>query len=246
MQSSAKDLGRVLIVDDEADTAYVIAELLTDAGCVTQTVTNPREALGRFEAFGPDLVTLDVIMAGLDGVSLCLAIRARSSVPILFVSAMAAAHDRVVGLRIGADDYLTKPFDNDELVARVTAILRRSALRRANRAELRVGDLVLDRGAKQVRYGERVLPVTPSQFTLLQTLAAAPGRVFVRSELLAEPASYARGEATRAIDVAISRLRRTFEEAQVREVVLETVRGFGYRLAPVGERSGEAAGAPAD
>src|SRR5688500_16733030 len=117
---------RVMVVDDDGDIANLIGEVLRDEGYVAKVVSDSRTALGAFREFQPDLVTLDVLMPSVDGISLCLQLRKDSDVPILFLSAKKDPPDRVVGLRIGADDYMGKPFDNDELVARVEALLRRS------------------------------------------------------------------------------------------------------------------------
>src|SRR5438445_13471339 len=127
---AAKTGGRIMVVEDDRDIATLVANVLAEEGYATQVVTDSRQALDVFERFHPELVTLDVMMPSLDGISLCLELRRSSNVPILFISAKRDPPDRVVGLRIGADDYMAKPFDTDELVARVDALIRRAGMGR--------------------------------------------------------------------------------------------------------------------
>ena len=168
-----------MVVDDDADIANLIGEVLRDGGYVTRVVSDSRQALDAFEQFQPALVTLDVMMPSVDGISLCLQLRKSTDVPILFLSAKKDPPDRVVGLRIGADDYLGKPFDNDELVARVEALLRRSRrpTMRADDTQLRFGRFVIDLASVQAIAGDKQIALTPTEFKLIRTLAAEPGRV---------------------------------------------------------------------
>src|SRR5438552_3786372 len=129
--------GRILVVDDDRDVAELVATVLAEAGHEVKTITDSRQAMAAFGEFQPDLVTLDVLMPSVDGISLCLELRRNSDVPVLFLSAKDDPPDRVVGLRIGADDYLGKPFDNDELAARVEALMRRDRSRASNAARAR-------------------------------------------------------------------------------------------------------------
>lgn len=225
---------KVMVVDDEADIAALLAELLRDEGYVTRAVTDSRHALEAFAEFQPDLVILDVMMPSVDGISLCLQLRRNSDVPILFLSAKRDAPDRVVGLRIGADDYVGKPFDNDELVARVQALLRRSRMPRTEQItpqrQLHFGRFVIDLAAVQAIAGEQLIQLTPTEFKLLRTLAAEPGRVFSRDDLLTGVWGYEPGSDTRLVDVHVGRLRKKLQEAGVEGVSIETSRGFGYRL----------------
>jgi DNA-binding response OmpR family regulator len=224
--------GRILIVDDEPDVADLVGTILVDAGHEVRTITDARQAMGAFNEMRPDLVTLDVLMPSLDGISLCLELRRNSDVPVLFLSAKDDPPDRVVGLRIGADDYLGKPFDNDELAARVEALLRRDRSRavQAKERQLRFGRFIIDLASMQAVAGDRQLPLTPTEFKLLRTLAADPGRVFTRDDLLVGVWSYKPGSDTRLVDVHVGRLRKKLEQAGVTEVTIETARGFGYRL----------------
>ena len=151
---------------------------------------------------------------------------------MLFLSAKDDPPDRVVGLRIGADDYLGKPFDNDELAARVEALLRRDRTRtdHGKERQLRFGRFIVDLASLQAVAGDRQLPLTPTEFKLLRTLAGEPGRVFTRDDLLVGVWSYEPGSDTRLVDVHVGRLRKKLEQAEISEVSIETARGFGYRL----------------
>lgn len=224
--------GRILVVDDDRDVAQLVGTVLEEAGNEVKAVTDARQAMEVFNDFRPDLVTLDVLMPAVDGISLCLELRRNSDVPILFLSAKDDPPDRVVGLRIGADDYLGKPFDNDELAARVEALLRRDRTRseHARGRQLRFGRFIIDLASMQAITGDRQLPLTPTEFKLLKTLASETGRVFTRDDLLVGVWSYEPGSDTRLVDVHVGRLRKKLEQAQVSEVTIETARGFGYRL----------------
>ena len=223
--------GRILVVDDDEALASSLAELLAEEGYSAETVTDSRRAVEVFGAYHPDLVILDVLMPSVDGISLCLQLRRESDVPVLFLSAKRDAPDRVVGLRIGADDYVGKPFDNDELLARVGALLRRGRVPRAAPAtQLRFGRFVIDLASVQAIAGEGQIALTPTEFKLLRTLAGEPGRVFTRDDLLTTVWGYEPGSDTRLVDVHVGRLRKKLQDAGVSEVAIETSRGFGYRL----------------
>jgi two-component system response regulator MtrA len=224
--------GRILVVDDDRDVAELVGTVLGEAGHEVRAITDSRQAIDAFNDFRPDLVTLDVLMPSLDGISLCLELRRNSDVPILFVSAKDEPPDRVVGLRIGADDYLGKPFDNDELAARVEALLRRDRVRgdHPKDRQLRFGSFIIDLASLQAIAGDRQLPLTPTEFKLLRTLAREPGRVFTRDDLLVGVWNYEPGSDTRLVDVHVGRLRKKLEQAGVSAVSIETARGFGYRL----------------
>jgi len=221
-----------MVVDDDTDIANLIGEVLRDEGFATRVVSDSRQALDAFREFQPDLVTLDVMMPSVDGISLCLQLRKDSEVPILFLSAKKDPPDRVVGLRIGADDYMGKPFDNDELVARVEALLRRARqpLSPAPDTQFRFGRFVIDLASVQAIAGDTQVPLTPTEFKLLRTLAAEPGRVFSRDDLLTGVWGYEPGSDTRLVDVHVGRLRKKLQDVGVEGVQIETSRGFGYRL----------------
>ena len=223
---------KVMIVEDDPDIAMLVASVLAEEGYDTEVVTDSRKALDTFERVKPDVVTLDVMMPSLDGISLCLELRRNSEVPILFVSARKDPPDRVVGLRVGADDYMAKPFDTDELVARIEALLRRSGMSKdaSSARQIRFGRFVIDLSSVQAVAGEEQVQLTPTEFKLLRTLAAEPGRVFTRDNLLTGVWGYEPGSDTRLVDVHVGRLRKKLEDARVTEVQIETARGFGYRL----------------
>jgi DNA-binding response OmpR family regulator len=224
--------GRILVVDDDRDVARLVSTVLEEAGHEVKAITDARQAMDTFNDFHPDLVTLDVLMPAVDGISLCLQLRRNSDVPVLFLSAKDDPPDRVVGLRIGADDYLGKPFDNDELAARVEALLRRDRAHNdhSKDRQLRYGRFIVDLASMQAIAGDKQLPLTPTEFKLLRTLAGEPGRVFTRDDLLVGVWSYEPGSDTRLVDVHVGRLRKKLEQAEVSEVLIETARGFGYRL----------------
>ncbi len=235
---------RILVVDDEADIANLLGTVLREEGFSVRVITDSRQALDAFNAFKPDLMSLDVMMPSVDGISLCLQLRKETDIPILFVSAKSDPPDRVVGLRIGADDYMGKPFDNNELVARVEALLRRRsypAVAERDRRQLRFGVFVVDLGSVQAVRGETALPLTPTEFKLLKTLASEPGRVFTRDDLLTGVWGYEPGSDTRLVDVHVGRLRKKLQDGGVTEVSIETSRGFGYKLTTVSESSENAA-----
>ena len=223
---------RVMIVEDDRDIAMLLSSILAEEGYATHVVTDSRQAVETFERVHPDVVTLDVMMPSLDGISLCLELRRNTDVPILFISAKKEPPDRVVGLRVGADDYIGKPFDNDELLARIEALLRRAQISHdgTSAKQMRFGRFVIDSGSVQAIAGDRQVQLTPTEFKLLRTLAGEPGRVFTRDDLLTGVWGYEPGSDTRLVDVHVGRLRKKLEDATVTEVTIETARGFGYRL----------------
>ncbi|HEV2250017.1 MAG TPA: response regulator transcription factor [Candidatus Limnocylindria bacterium] len=224
---------RILVVDDEPDIADLLGTVLREEGFTVRVVTDSRQALEVFNSFRPDLVSLDVMMPSVDGISICLQLRRETDVPVLFVSAKSDPPDRVVGLRIGADDYMGKPFDNNELVARVEALLRRrsyAAVADRDRRQLRFGLFIIDLGSVQAIRGDTALPLTPTEFKLLKALGGEPGRVFTRDDLLIGVWGYTPGSDTRLVDVHVGRLRKKLLDAGVSEVAIETARGFGYKL----------------
>lgn len=224
-------LGKVLVVDDDDAVASSVTQLLREEGYTAVPVTDPRRAVETFSGLQPDLVILDVLMPSVDGISLCLQLRRESDVPVLFLSAKRDAPDRVVGLRIGADDYVGKPFDNDELLARVGALLRRGRTPRGEPpGQMRFGRFIIDLASVQAINGVQHIALTPTEFKLLRTLAGEPGRVFTRDDLLTTVWGYAPGSDTRLVDVHVGRLRKKLQDAGVAEIVIETSRGFGYRL----------------
>jgi DNA-binding response OmpR family regulator len=221
--------GRVLIVEDDADIADVLRRSLRNEGYEVRTSADGAEALDLAAGFMPDLVVLDLGLPGMDGVEVCKRLRSDGDVPILMLTARAETEDRVVGLDSGADDYLVKPFERQELLARIRALLRRRPPR--GTAAMEVGDLALNPDSREVRRGEREIELTNREFELLEFLMRNERLVVSRERLLDEVWGYDPMAATNTIDVFISNLRRKLE-AGGEPRLLHTKRGAGYVLKP--------------
>ncbi len=219
--------GRVLVVEDDAEIADVLRRSLRKEGYEVQASADGVEALQDASAFMPDLVILDLGLPRLDGIEVCRRLRAESDVPILMLTARTETENRVDGLDSGADDYLTKPFERQELLARIRALLRRRPPRGA--ASLRLGDLTLNPDTREVHRGEREIELTNRQFELLEYLIRNQRLVISRERLLEEVWGYDPMAATNTIDVFISALRRKLE-AGGESRLLHTKRGAGYVL----------------
>lgn len=219
--------GRVLIVEDDDDIADVLRRSLRNEGYEVRTSGDGIEALDVAAGFLPDVVVLDLGLPGLDGVEVCRRLRSDGDVPILMLTARAETEDRVTGLDSGADDYLVKPFERKELLARIRALLRRRPPRGS--ASLEVGDLLLNPDTREVRRGAREIELTNREFELLEFLMRNERLVVSRERLLDEVWGYDPMAATNTIDVFISNLRRKLEaEGETR--LLHTKRGAGYVL----------------
>jgi DNA-binding response OmpR family regulator len=222
---------RVLIVDDDANLRTALAYSLRQEGLLVLTAEDGKTALDAFHRDRPDVLVLDVMLPALDGLEVCRRIRAESDVPILMLTARDTEVDRVVGLEIGADDYLGKPFSTRELVARVRALLRRVRPRAAAAGERHeAGGLVLDQVRHRVtRDGEEVA-LTPKEFDLLAFLMAHPGQVFAREQLLTSVWGYDFAGDSRTVDTHVKTLRDKLGDTAERPRWLETLRGVGYRF----------------
>jgi len=218
-------IGRVLVVEDDEDIADVLRRSLRQEGHEVRTVADGEDALRLAGEFVPDLVVLDLGLPRLDGVEVCRRLRSGGDVPILILTARSDTDDRVEGLDAGADDYLVKPFERAELLARMRALLRRRPPRGS--ASLAVGDLVLNPGTREVKRGDRALDLTNREFELLEFLMRNERLVISRERLLEEVWGYDPTSMTNTIDVFISNLRRKLEEGG-EERVLHTKRGAGY------------------
>ena len=220
----------VLIADDDPHIREVVVFALGRAGFRTVEAADGAQALARFETERPDLLVLDVLMPGKDGTDVCREIRRRSSVPILFLSSKDEEIDRVVGLEIGADDYVTKPFSPRELVARVRAVLRRTAGEPApsKASELRHGELRLDVEQHRCRWGDREIELTATELGILRTLLGRPGKVYSRNELMDGAYRDETNVSDRTIDSHVRRVRAKLREAGGDPI--ETVHGVGYRI----------------
>ena len=223
-------MARILIVDDEPTIVRLGADYLADAGFAVTTARSGDEALMRVRTEAPDLVVLDLGLPGLDGLDVTRAIRRNGELPIIMLTARDDETDRIIGLELGADDYVTKPFSPRELVARVRAVLRRHA-GGAEREQLRSGDLRLDVPRMRVTRGDRTVELTATEFALLAALARHPGRVFTRSQLLDAIHGVAFEAYERAIDAHVKNIRRKLEPEPRSPRYLLTVHGVGYRLA---------------
>jgi DNA-binding response OmpR family regulator len=219
--------GRVLVVEDDVDIADVLRRSLRNEGYEVKTSADGAEALDVAAGFIPDLVVLDLGLPGMDGVEVCRRLRSDGDVPILMLTARAETEDRVTGLDSGADDYLVKPFERKELLARIRALLRRRPPRGS--ASLEVGDLTLNPDTREVRRGEREIELTNREFELLEFLMRNERLVVSRERLLDEVWGYDPMAATNTIDVFISNLRRKLEEGGESRL-LHTKRGAGYVL----------------
>jgi len=219
--------GRVLVVEDDAEIADVLRRSLRQEGYEVKTSADGVEALDMATGFVPDLVVLDLGLPRLDGVEVCRRLRAEGDVPILMLTARAETEDRVSGLDSGADDYLVKPFERQELLARIRALLRRRPPRGA--ASLEVGDLKLNPDTREVKRGGRELELTNREFELLEYLMRNERLVVSRERLLDDVWGYDPTAATNTIDVFISNLRRKLE-AGGEARLLHTKRGAGYVL----------------
>ena len=226
---------RVLVVDDERDILEPLTYALERGGFEVKAVEEGDTALdiARSETF--DVVILDVMLPGLSGIDVCRTLRNESDVPILMLTARDAEVDRVLGLELGADDYVTKPFSTAELVSRVRAILRRRELDREQTpgSELRVGGVVIDLARHTVTVDGRELELTPSEFRLLLLLAEEPGRVFTRQQIMEHLWRTPFIGDTRACDAHISNLRKKIERDSAHPERIVTVREAGYKLVPV-------------
>jgi DNA-binding response OmpR family regulator len=224
--------GTVLIVEDDNKTASLISLYLKREGYETDVASDGLEALKLVQRKEPAVVILDLMLPVLDGLEVCRRIREFSDVPILMLTARGEEFDRVLGLTIGADDYVVKPFSPRELVARVKALLRRTGVSVRDRSgTFKVGDLVLDTHKHELTVDNRRIVLTPSEFKLLRLLMNAPGRLFTREQLL--DALYPLGEQVidRVIDVHIGKLRQKLEQDPSNPRYILTVRGYGYLLA---------------
>jgi two-component system response regulator MtrA len=218
----------VMVVDDDHDLAEMLGIVLNDAGIDVDLVSRGDKALDAFREKAPDLILLDVMLPGIDGVEVCKLIRAQSMVPIIMLTAKGETEDVVRGLEAGADDYMVKPFRHaSELVARV-----RTRLRRTNTdvsGLITIGDLKIDVQAHQLLRNGKQIQLTRLEFDLLVALAREPGRVFTRDALLSEVWGYAQSTDTRLVNVHIQRLRSKIERDPENPELVITIRGVGYK-----------------
>ena len=222
--------GRVLVVDDDAALSEMLGIVLRGEGFEPVFCADGAQALTAFRDSKPDLVLLDIMLPGRDGIDVCRAIRAESGTPIVMLTAKSDTVDVVVGLESGADDYIVKPFKPKELVARIRARIRRND--EAPTQVLLVGDLEIDVSGHSVKRDGALLSLTPLEFDLLVCLARKPGQVFTREVLLQEVWGYRHAADTRLVNVHVQRLRAKVELDPERPDIVLTVRGVGYKAGP--------------
>ena len=222
--------GRVLVVDDDVALAEMLGIVLRGEGFEPVFCADGSRALAAFRESRPDLVLLDLMLPGRDGIDVCRAIRAESGIPIVMLTAKSDTVDVVVGLESGADDYVVKPFKPKELVARIRARMRRTEEPRPE--TLQIGDLVIDVAGHSVRRDDDPIALTPLEFDLLVCLARKPWQVFTREVLLQEVWGYRHAADTRLVNVHVQRLRAKIERDPERPEIVVTVRGVGYKAGP--------------
>jgi DNA-binding response OmpR family regulator len=220
----------ILVVDDKANIRRLLQDYLSEQGFRVLLAENGREALYVARAEKPDLILLDIMMPEMDGYDFMRMFRQEKTTPVILLTAKLDETDKVVGLELGADDYVTKPFGMRELVARMRAVLRRVNGAAPEKATIEVGDLVVDVDRRFVTVTGRLVSLTPSEFSLLTTLMRTPGRVFSRLELLDALPGEAFEGAERSVDVHIRNLRKKIEPDAANPRYVETVFGVGYRL----------------
>ena len=223
---------RVLLVDDEPALTNLLKMALHYEGWEIEVARDGQEAIAKYRSFGPDLLVLDIMLPDIDGLQILRTIReSETYTPTLFLTARDSVMDRVTGLTAGADDYLTKPFSLEELVARLRGLLRRSKAMAAPEDEvLKVGDLVLDGASRVVSRGGEEISLTATEFELMRYLMRNPRRAISRTEILDRVWNYGFGGRTSVVDLYISYLRRKIDTD--REPMIHTVRGVGYMLRP--------------
>ncbi|MBN9403300.1 MAG: response regulator [Burkholderiales bacterium] len=221
---------RILVVEDEPKLAEVLRTYLEAAGYEARCAGDGLEVMPLIEDWPPDLVLLDLMLPGRDGLDLCRDIRARTSIPVIMVTARTEEIDRLLGLELGADDYICKPYSPREVVARVKAVLRRSAADPAPARPSGIGGLDIDEGAWSARLDGAPLDLTPVEFRLLALLASQPGRIFSRDQVLDGLYDDRRVVTDRAVDSHVKNLRRKLAAVRPDEELIRSVYGVGYRL----------------
>lgn len=226
-------MAKILIIEDEPKIVRTLRLYLEQAGFTTAAIYDGREAIPAFRQEKPDLILLDLNLPGQDGIDVCRALRHESAVPIIMVTARSEETDRLIGLELGADDYVVKPFSPREVVARVRAVLRRVSGGLVDVDVVRVGELLIDTAAYRAWLGDSSLDLTQSEFELLLALARNTGHVLSRSRLLEESQGIAYEGYERSIDQHIKNLRRKLRKTGASNDLIQTVYGVGYRLEPV-------------
>lgn len=223
---------RVLIIDDDARLNALLTEYLGRFGFAVRTASHPREGLRALKTEPPDVVILDIMLPDMDGLAVCRKIRETAGIPIIMLTARGEVSDRIVGLEMGADDYLPKPFEPRELVARMQAVLRRGTVTEGEL--LKVGALTVNLTTRDARLGDRALALTTAEFELLALLVRNRGRVMTRERIMDETKGIDWEVYDRSIDVLISRLRQKLDDDPRQPSFIRTVRGVGYSFVGAG------------
>jgi DNA-binding response OmpR family regulator len=223
----------ILVVDDKKSLRDLVKAYLTEEGFRVVTAANGRRALFIARHESPDLILLDIMMPEMGGYEFLRVYTKESETPVILLTAKLEESDKVIGLELGADDYVTKPFGMRELVARIRAVLRRAGKPASQPDVLRAADISLRRDSREVTVAGRAVELTPTEFDLLSMLMSAPGRVFSRSQLLTQLQGSTYEGVERTIDVHVSNLRAKIEPNPGKPVYIETVFGVGYRFAPL-------------
>jgi DNA-binding response OmpR family regulator len=225
----------VLVVDDEPTVRDVVRRYLQREGFRVQLASDGQQALSAFASARPDLIVLDIMLPGMDGLEVCRRVRAAGATPVILLTAKGHETDRVVGLELGADDYVVKPFSARELVARIRSVLRRTnGTQAAPPAPLHAGDVEIDQATRDVRVAGRPVTLTVREFDLLCFLARHPRQVFTRGQLLQQVWEYTWFGDTSTVTVHMRRLREKVEDDPSNPLRLQTVYGVGYRFVPQG------------
>jgi two-component system response regulator MtrA len=224
-------VARILVVDDDQAISEILGIVLRAEGFEPFFCADGDKAMDAFHKHDPDLVLLDLMLPGRDGIDICRAIRMESGVPIVMLTARSDSQDIVTGLESGADDYIVKPIKNKELIARIRARLRKIEV--PTTKELKIGDLIIDLAGHSVKRDDQILPLTVLEFKLLATLAKRPWQVFTRELLLEEVWEYQHAADTRLVNVHVQRLRAKVEKDPERPEIVLTVRGVGYKAGSV-------------
>jgi len=226
---------RILVVDDDRAIVRLLRAYLEQAGYQVFSAYDGKTAMHIIRRERPDLVVLDLMLPDRDGWEVTRIVRSDASlsaIPIIMLTARVEDGDKIIGLELGADDYVTKPFNPREVLARIRAVLRRARGEPALPRVIQVGELVIDLDRHQVEVGGCLVRLTPTEFNLLRTMAEHPGRVFTRLELIEQSLGYSYGGLERTVDSHIKNLRRKLSQAGVASSLIETVFGVGYRLQP--------------
>ena len=228
-------MARILVVDDDPKTVTTISLYLSHEGHTVIEAFDGSSAVEKFRSERPDLVVLDLMLPGIDGVDIARLVRLDSDVPVIMLTARTLEEDRLAGFAAGADDYVTKPFSPRELVARVAAVLRRTG-REQEEGSITIGPLTIDTAGHDVFVDGTSVRLTPTEFSILHTLARSPGRVFSRAEIVERVFGRSYPGLDRSVDTHLSNLRQKLHSSAAPEII-RTVHGVGYKLqAPEGER----------